>query len=238
MKDTLKTKPQNNTIKKIRGLKYCKWAYTNVEILANEDPNLITSDDIHAVTRIWYNCVRDSGEEFSGLTTDPDYNKSKKYTPDHYWKPQRAAEWVIECAAVGERYICQQPDDLEGQVKSGPFELTEETHKHMVDLFQIFFDMRKVIKTTPEINTQLRHQTKNVLTRDSYKSLGIKLYDIHGNEVNNELPIPEVYTNWEKRYLQKNRKQQITRLEDILKDTVIGQLAKKELKEHRGILDV
>ena len=37
---------------------------------------------------------------------------------------------------------------------------------------------------------------------------------------------------------KKTRKQQITRLEDILKDTVIGQLAKKELKEARGILDV
>jgi|TARA_R110001592_G_scaffold351126_1_gene648050 hypothetical protein len=238
MKDTLKTKPQNNTIKKIRGLKYCKWAFMNVYNLANEDPNHITSDDIHAVTRIWYDMVRQAGEVFSGLTTDPHYNKSKKYTADHYWKPQRAAEWVLECTAVGDDYISQQQDDLEGQVKSEPFELTEETHKHMIDLFQIFFDMRKVIKTTPEINTQLRQQTKTVLTKDSYKSLGIKLYDIHGNEVNNELPIPEVYTNWEKHYLQTTRTQQITRLDDILKDTVIGQLAKKELKTYRGMLDV
>jgi len=81
-------------------------------------------------------------------------------------------------------------------------------------------------------------ETKTVLTKDSYKSLGIKLYDIHGNEVNNELPIPEVYTNWEKHYLQTTRTQQITRLDDILKDTVIGQLANKELKTYRGMLDV
>ena len=240
MKETLKTKTGCVDMKRFRALKYCKQGLLALMTLAG-DTEWITTDDIHAVSRIWYEMVRQSGEDFCGLTTDPNYNPSKRYTHDHYWKPQRAAEWILECLSVDNKhrkYIIEQPGERDKEIREGTFELSEETHKYMTDFFDLFFDMRKIIKTTKEINLKLRQHTKDELTKDTYKALNIKLYDVNGNEVDNELKIPEVYTNWERTYLKRDRKQRLTRLEDLLKDTLVGQIIKKELMANRGVLDV
>ena len=132
---------------------------------------------LHYMEREYYTAVFDSPAIQTGIHT-LEYGK----TGDHYMSPQILSNYIFDHADV---YL-----------------------KQLDDFWKVFELSCRTILTTQEINLQIRGIKKKLrlTSEESYEKAGIDLYYNHSLIKNHSkfLAIPEVITEWEKGYKNKN----------------------------------
>tara|TARA_B100000424_G_C22780058_1_gene419517 strand:+ start:155 stop:691 length:537 start_codon:yes stop_codon:yes gene_type:complete len=149
------------------------------------------SDAEKSISRLLYDQCHSVGPQKTGLTTVPKALHNKDLmADDHYMTPQSATNFIYD-------------------------------NDFILNDFDKFFDFYISCLNTCYVlksqNQEMKTITKkNILTKDRYKHLGYPLYkDGDPNNMVEELPVPEYYTEWERGNNFKF-KSSISTLEDFI----------------------
>ena len=158
---------------------YCLTAYDLFKSSVYRWHSRLNKDAERAISRVFYQAVRDTNPDKTGFSTLPGVKTTGDgLTDDHFMSPQTVAKYIMDSPKILKNY--------------------EEFKK-------IFLACRKTVVVTKEQNNILAQLTKKqpVLTKDKFYHLGYKLYYGHEKlpEINQVLPVPELYTKWEKKYI-------------------------------------